>query len=121
MNFYISGPMSGIPNYNRDAFNDLESNIRIICKTIDPIGKHKVFNPAKIPNADQKPYKQLMRDCLWGMVQCSHFIQLPNWEHSHGALIEYSIAIVLEMPIICAKDLPKWLIKNLNLTSGPKR
>jgi hypothetical protein len=113
--------MSGIHNYNRDAFNDLESNIRIMCKSIDPIGKHKIFNPAKIEGANYKSYKQLMRDCIWGMVHCSHFIQLPNWEHSHGALIEYSIAITLEMPIISSSDIPKWLLKNLNLTSGLKR
>ena len=113
MNFYISGPMSGLPDFNRDAFNDLELNIRIICKSIDPVGNHRVFNPAQIEGADQKSYKHLMRDCLWGMTYSSHFVQLPNWEHSHGALIEYSIAIALEMPIISSNDVPKWLLQNL--------
>lgn len=121
MNFYISGPMSGLPNYNRHTFNTLESSIRVMCKSIDTFGNHKIFNPAKIPFADKKTYAQLMRECMIGLTQSTHFIQLPDWEHSHGALIEHSIAVVLEMKIISSKDLPKWLLENLNLTNGQKR
>ena len=121
MKFYISGPMSGIENYNRPAFFEVETIIKSTCKEIDPRCQHLVFNPARIPDADKKKYRQLMRECIWGLTYCSHFVQLPRWEHSSGALIEYTLAIILEMPIIQSTDIRSWLVKNLDPTSGPKR
>jgi hypothetical protein len=121
MKFYLSGPMSGIENYNRPAFFELETVIKSVSKKIDPEHNHLVFNPARIPDADNKKYRQLMRECLWGLTYCSHFVQLPGWEHSSGALIEYTVAVILEMPIIKSTDIQTWLVKNLNPIFGPKR
>lgn len=121
MNFYISGPMSGLPNHNKHVFNSVETSIRAICNSIDPLGRHQIYNPAKIQFPETKSYQQLLRECITGLARCTHFVQLPNWEHSHGALIEYSIAVALHMEILQSKETTQWLIKNLSLTTGPKR
>lgn len=87
---YISGPMTGKPDFNRDAFNEAEAKLRE--KGLD------VFNPASIciPNAEWSDY---MRRDIKAMMDCGVIVVLPEWFTSQGARIEVELALQLGVEV----------------------
>ena len=84
--YYIAGPMSGLPNFNRDNFNRIASEL-----------DGAILNPATLPDGlSQRDYMSI---CL-PMVQAStHMFMLNGWENSPGALAEHSLAVKLKLEI----------------------
>lgn len=95
---YISGPMSGIPNDNRDVFMFVEGII--IGMNGEPV------NPARIPPRQhdgpcppgpqgESPHAAPchLRGDIAELVKCDHIIMLPGWENSAGARLELSVAV----------------------------
>ncbi|WP_241277015.1 DUF4406 domain-containing protein [Enterobacter bugandensis] len=82
MKVYIAGPMSGLPNFNRAAFN--HAHFHLWSKG------HIVLNPARLPVS---------------MLRCADAIyMLEGWEHSAGARAENALAEKLEMEIIFQEE-----------------
>lgn len=93
---YLSGPMSGKPDWNRAAFAEAERACRIA-------GATHVFNPAA-----SAPQGSDMRGRAWWMLKDVHeltrrgedgpfydlVLQLPGWEVSRGARFEQACAVV---------------------------
>ncbi|BEN89951.1 hypothetical protein SMQC07_37500 [Serratia marcescens] len=75
---FISGPMSGIENYNRDAFNHEASQLRHIGFT--------VLNPAIFP--DGLEHHQYLAMTLVMLEQADAIYLLDGWENSVGAKAE---------------------------------
>lgn len=94
---YIAGPMSGIENYNFQAFNERE---KILLQQ-----GFKVINPAAIGAAmllnckDIKP-SEFMRMDISYLINCSHIFMMKGWIDSKGASLEHEIARALDMSII---------------------
>ena len=88
---YISGPMSGLPEYNRPAFYRAAAELRF--------QGHEVVNPAEMTMPDCTPWPLLMRACLRDLVDCDAIHMLPGWYRSRGAQLEHAIAIALGMTI----------------------
>ncbi|ENC6660101.1 DUF4406 domain-containing protein [Aeromonas hydrophila] len=87
---YIAGPMSGLPNFNRDAFN-LEA------ERLSALG-HVALNPAILPDGlEQHEYMAL---CIEMVKMADQLVMLPHWEHSAGATAEHALAIKLGKPVI---------------------
>ncbi|SIR65551.1 protein of unknown function [Aeromonas sp. RU39B] len=87
---YISGPMSGLPDYNRPAFNEEAQRLQAI--------GHVPLNPAILPDGlTQTEYMQL---CMPMLMMAEHVIMLPGWERSAGAFAEHALAIKLGKPVI---------------------
>lgn len=88
MKIYIAGPMTGLENCNRAAFN----------KEADRLTRHGhvVLNPATLPDGlDQKAYM----DICFAMLRCADAIlMLPGWQRSSGATAEYHYAYKMELP-----------------------
>lgn len=85
---YISGPMSGYQNFNRDAFN-AEAD-RISADGLVPL------NPAILP--DGLSQFQYMDICI-AMLRCADaIIMLPGWQKSDGAKAEMMLAKKLKIP-----------------------
>ena len=106
---FISGPMTGLPNYNFDHFNEVAAKL----------DKHHIFNvnPVKIC----KKYKQeeviKHKDVFDAMIaeqqraereECNAILLLDGWEKSNGVRLELQTAIELKFQIFLEKDLP-WL------------
>lgn len=90
---YLSGPMTGLPEYNRPAFNAIAEELRSEGKT--------VFNPAELGEPDLIHNRAwYMRKDLEGLLKCDIVYVLPGWDESEGAKLEIEIAKQLEMPII---------------------
>ncbi|WP_421323252.1 DUF4406 domain-containing protein [Aeromonas veronii] len=87
---YIAGPMSGLPNFNRDAFD--KESLRL-----QSLG-HVALNPAILPDGlEQHEY---MAICIEMVKMADQLVLLPNWERSAGATAEHALAIKLGKPVI---------------------
>jgi hypothetical protein len=87
MKVYISGPITGIPNNNAEAFEEAELDFTI--RGFD------VINPLKI-NVDNIEknlgWKEYMIADIIELLRCDYINMLPNWTKSKGALLEKAIA-----------------------------
>ncbi|HHA2249976.1 TPA: DUF4406 domain-containing protein [Enterobacter ludwigii] len=96
MKVYISGPMTGIKNFNHDAFN----------KEADRLTQygHTVLNPASLPaGLEQHEYMDI---CI-AMVRCAEAIlMLPGWQTSSGAISEYHYAAKKNLPVYSTLHYP---------------
>lgn len=81
---FISGPMTGYENFNREAFNGAETALRM--------AGFSVFNPAWLDFDDFWDYKDIMDIDLEALKHCDYIYQLDGWEQSEGACIEWEYA-----------------------------
>lgn len=87
---YLSGPMSGLEKFNFPAFNEAAEKLRQM--------GFPVLNPADFGWEESDWAKNLARDlALLGNAQI--LIQLPGWEYSRGASLEYSTAVSLGLGV----------------------
>lgn len=91
---YISGPCSGLPEFNYPAFNREAARLRAL--------GYEVENPAE--NPEQQSWAGYMRLALRQMLTCDEVVLLPGWQHSLGARTEQHIATLLEMPVRMAAE-----------------
>lgn len=86
---YITGPMSGQENFNRDNFN-------VVAAMLKAIG-HTVLNPALLP--DGLTYGQYIKISK-AMLECADTIYLlEGWRDSAGATNEHALAKKLGLNI----------------------
>lgn len=98
---YLSGPMSGIPNFNFPAFMSAADQL-------DELG-FDVLNPASRGWGDGDPvtgtnsghtgWQEFLRvDTAWVAGANCVFV-LPGWQHSKGATFEVFVAWTLGIPV----------------------
>ena len=106
---YLSGPMTGLPEYNYPAFHKAARALRR--------AGYRVVNPAELhphsrlrrwlaamkarlnlaPSPQFPTWGEYMRAALVGLLGCEAIVLLPGWEHSRGARCEVSLAAELGM------------------------
>lgn len=79
MRWYISGPMTGLPDLNRSAFAQAAALIRA--------AGHTALNPAELCPLGIT-WKGAMQIDLAALKTADGVLLLPNWEQSRGARIE---------------------------------
>lgn len=89
MRAFISGPMSGLPNFNREAFNAVAEKLRAL--------GYAVENPAENPECPD--WLGYMRLSIAQMMRCDTVIALPGWTNSRGAAAEVTLARNIGMPV----------------------
>ncbi len=87
---YIAGPMSGLPNFNRDAFNAEAHRLLGL--------GHVALNPAILPDGLEQ--LQYMAICIEMVKMADQLVMLSGWERSAGARAEHALAIKLGKAII---------------------
>lgn len=80
---YISGPMTGIPEYNAPAFQMAANQLQ--ASGLTPI--------LPVPFVDGKSYEEYLRDDLKLLLDCDGIYMLPSWQESKGAKIEHMVAL----------------------------
>lgn len=97
MRLYISGPITGVSNYKR-IFQ--ESKDALLAKGYD------VVNPAELTEVigDSFSYDEILSIDLDLLHRCDVLVQLPGWEESRGANIEYGYALGADKIIIKLED-----------------
>jgi hypothetical protein len=91
MRVYISGGMSGLPDFNFPAFHRAAADLRA--------RGFEVVNPAELDAADASPkeWHEYLRRDIAQLVTCDAVCMLEGWERSKGARLERHIAIELGM------------------------
>lgn len=91
---YLSGPMSGIPDYNAPAFAEA-------AQACLDAGAEMVFNPATAwGHANRAPYwymredlhRLTISDTTGERALFDVIVMLPGWYSSEGATLEYQVA-----------------------------
>lgn len=92
---YLSGPMSGIKDFNRPIFN-------LVKKRVAHLTGATVISPADIP--EHPSWEHQIRRCVRFIPDCTKILMLPGWESSKGALLEHLIACQVLMPRFYLED-----------------
>ena len=96
---YLSGPMTGKPDYNKSEFTKAE-------KLVKSMG-YKVINPHKVKllRRFRKPvWENYMRSDLRAMMKADMIILLDGWISSEGAQLEVYNATKLKMEVDTLKN-----------------
>ena len=88
MTYYISGPMSGVPDLNRPEFAAASGRLE---------GRgHVVMLPAWHEPTYRSALTVDVQNILW---HADALYMLTGWEHSPGARAEHAVAVALELTI----------------------
>ncbi|MEQ8233276.1 MAG: DUF4406 domain-containing protein [Gammaproteobacteria bacterium] len=88
---YVSGPMTGLPEFNYPAFNAAAAQLRA--------AGYRVENPAENETPPCGTWQGFMRLSLAQIARCDALYVLDAWERSRGAWLEITIARELELLI----------------------
>ncbi len=92
---YLSGPMTGLPDFNYPAFNAEAARLRAL--------GYEVVNPAE--NPEQATWADYMRQDIPQLLTCDTLALLPAWHNSRGAKLEHHIAAQLGIFKVSAADI----------------
>jgi hypothetical protein len=88
MIIYVSGRVTGMPNYNREAFAEAEAELSKAGHTVlNPVKYIPEVNPEAITHRQYVDMGLAMLDC------CDAIYLLDGWEKSKGAVVEYAFAL----------------------------
>lgn len=93
---FISGPMSGIKDFNKPAFDNAE-------QWLTQAG-YSVFNPARMHFDDAWTHEEIMAIDLAALSKCDYILMLPKWSYSKGAMQEYHYANSIGVEILTAHN-----------------
>jgi hypothetical protein len=93
MTVYISGPITGIADFNRHAFSRAVNRLKSWGH--DPVSPFDVstYHP-------DKAWIDYMLDDIPAMLRCEAVAVLPGWLRSRGARIEVALAWALGIKIV---------------------
>ena len=108
---YLSGPMTGIEDWNRAAFDDAEKRLR-------ELGAQEPYNPANfIEQFESRSHAACMYfslvELLYEELSTEHgystpwydlLVSLPGWEQSTGARLEREVAEACGIEVCDIKD-----------------
>lgn len=97
MKVYLSGPMTGIQDFNFPAFNAEAARLRA--------AGLQVVNPAEINPDTTMSWHECMRADIKALCDCDTLALLPGWESSQGAHLELHIAHRLGLRVIQTREL----------------
>ncbi len=94
---YLSGPMTGLPDYNYPAFYAAADRLRKL--------GYRVLSPAEQFDGDTtRPRKDYMRRDIELLLLADSVALLPGWEKSKGVQTEIVVAMALELDFILLEE-----------------
>lgn len=97
MKVYLSGPMTGLPDYNYPAFNAAAAKLRALGFDVDNPAEHH----GGAQDLDRAVY---MRSDIESLLKVHAVALLPGWGNSKGATLEVNIARELGLRIFDVAD-----------------
>lgn len=97
---FLSGPMTGLREWNQEAFNDAEAILRKL--------GYDVFNPVNngLPK-ENTLWETHMRKDICELMQCDAVAVLPGARYSRGSRMEVELA--LQLGITPVRDFEDWI------------
>lgn len=97
MKVYLSGPMTGIPEFNYPAFHATTAKLRA--------AGYEVVNPAEVNPDASLSWQQCLREDIKHLCDCEALALMPGWQNSQGAHLEMHIAHRLGIKIHFVEEL----------------
>lgn len=91
---YLSGPMTGYPNLNYEAFHENAKKLRN--------WGHEVWSPAECKENEGQPWHTCMERDFHAVLAADAVAVMDGWETSRGARSEVFVALVCRHPIFNA-------------------
>lgn len=91
MKIFISGPMTGIKDFNKHSFMMAETRLRLL--------GHSPFNPSWLNFDKNWTNEEMLAVDLAALALCDGIFMLDGWEDSKGANIEYDFAVANDKKI----------------------
>jgi nucleoside 2-deoxyribosyltransferase len=91
---YISGPITGYKNNNREAFEEIENKLN--SEGFEAVNLIKVCESL----GDKAPYGEYMRFDIRALTYCDSIYMLKGWKQSKGAMIEHLVAMAMGLKVI---------------------
>lgn len=97
--YYLAGPMTGLPDFNRAAFEEAARRLRETGREVlNPIEMDLIYGSWE--EAIKRPWTEhLARDVDTVVNKADAVIVLPGWESSRGANLEVRLARTFEKPV----------------------
>lgn len=92
---YISGPMSGIPEYNVPAFKECTFSLR--GEGLKVVSPHELKVPTHLQ--DEELWQHMMNECFKIIPTCGGIILLQGWSRSRGVRRELLWFLDERMPV----------------------
>ena len=94
MKIYLSGPMTGLPDFNYPAFHAAAAALRD--------EGHIVYSPAEFlkPGETFEPRRAFAMFSAFICLEADLVVVLPGWEKSNGATTECALASVCDVPVV---------------------
>jgi hypothetical protein len=105
---YIAGPMTGLPDYNLDAFAIAATRLRAC--------GYDARNPGSRGVIEGYTWRDYIRDGLSLLLFCEAVAVLDGWEQSKGATLEVHVARSLALPV---EPVDHWLASAPRTTRTP--
>jgi hypothetical protein len=103
---YLSGPMTGYPDFNYPAFRKAANIFRA--------QGLEVFDPSECFDGDQTLSKETyMREDITAVLKATLVVTLDGWEESSGARLEVEVAKAIGVPVESYKDFIMKLAREL--------
>ena len=93
MRIYISGPITGIPDY-KEIFDKAEENLK------DKFPNTEIINPTMVVLPASCTHEDYMRIDLMLLDLADAIYLLKGWDKSKGACMEYGYAIEKDLIIL---------------------
>ena len=98
MKLYVSGPMTGLSDYNYPAFAEAARRLRA--------AGHETIDPSEATVEPGSPWADYMRFDIKSVCEVDGVAVLPGWHNSRGAWLEVLVARELGLPI---RTVDEWL------------
>lgn len=92
MRWYLSGPMTGMPDLNFQAFHAEAARLRAL--------GYEVVNPAEINVDPAAGWAECLKRDIAELITCDGVALMAGWEKSRGATLETHIALALGMLVV---------------------
>lgn len=107
--YYLSGPMTGYPDFNYPAFEQAYSDLTLPLMDnsgyrINVMSPHEEFKNDSEEKTASRTHDWYMKKSLRLMLECDGIILLPGWTKSKGARMELDIALDLDYPVLFYVD-----------------
>lgn len=104
---FISGPMTGLPNYNFDRFNEVEAEIRggnPRIEIVNPVTICRRFKK-ELVLSDKRVFDAMIAEQQKEERTCNAILLLDGWQKSKGVRLELKTAIECGMDILLEGDI----------------
>lgn len=101
---FLSGPMTGMPDLNREAFAEAEQLVRAL-------GAIEVFDPTRAWGHSDRTRDWYVRNDLnrltgsdWSQPHFDAIVMLDNWHDSRGAALEHDVAVDSGIAVVSIRE-----------------